>query len=81
MPSIFLFQIQKLVVGVEICFGLVKFPKYFEVAHYFAVEGPLMHPQQTQFLLNRAQNRIFDRRYDKRPPLVHLYDMLRRLPF
>ncbi|KAL5107227.1 Mediator of RNA polymerase II transcription subunit 14 [Taenia crassiceps] len=38
--------------------------------------GPLIHPQQTRFLLHHAQSRILDPRFDKRPPLTHLYDML-----
>ncbi|KAL5968490.1 Mediator of RNA polymerase II transcription subunit 14, partial [Taenia solium] len=38
--------------------------------------GPLIHPQQTRFLLQQAQSRILDPRFDKRPPLTHLYDML-----
>ncbi|VDN99505.1 unnamed protein product [Rodentolepis nana] len=41
-----------------------------------SVEGSLVHPHQIQFLLNRVQSRILDRRFDKRSPLVHLYDML-----
>ncbi|EUB58559.1 Mediator of RNA polymerase II transcription subunit [Echinococcus granulosus] len=38
--------------------------------------GPLIHPQQTRFLLQHAQSRILDSRFDRRPPLTHLYDML-----
>ncbi|VDL64254.1 unnamed protein product [Hymenolepis diminuta] len=41
-----------------------------------SIEGSLVHPQQIHFLLTRVQSRILDRRFDKKPPLVHLYDML-----
>uniref|UniRef100_A0A5K3F110 Mediator of RNA polymerase II transcription subunit 14 n=1 Tax=Mesocestoides corti TaxID=53468 RepID=A0A5K3F110_MESCO len=40
------------------------------------ISGPLIHPRQTRFLVQQAQSRILYQSFDKRPPLVHLYDML-----
>ncbi|KAH8862931.1 Mediator of RNA polymerase II transcription subunit 14 [Schistosoma japonicum] len=39
----------------------------------------LVHPAQTRLIINQAQSRLLYRQFDKRPPLVHLYDMLRIL--
>ncbi|CAH8616353.1 unnamed protein product [Heterobilharzia americana] len=36
----------------------------------------LVHPAQTRLIINQAQSRLLYRQFDKRPPLVHLYDML-----
>ncbi|TPP65735.1 Mediator of RNA polymerase II transcription subunit 14 [Fasciola gigantica] len=35
-----------------------------------------VHPQQVQFIQNQVQSRLLYRHFDKRPPLIHLYDML-----
>nr|CAH8857899.1 unnamed protein product [Trichobilharzia regenti] len=48
----------------------------------FLIKDPLMnyqdlvHPAQTRLIINQAQSRLLHRQFDKRPPLVHLYDML-----
>ncbi|CAH8868183.1 unnamed protein product [Trichobilharzia szidati] len=48
----------------------------------FLIKDPLMnyqdlvHPAQTRLIINQAQLRLLHRQFDKRPPLVHLYDML-----
>ncbi|KAF5401195.1 hypothetical protein PHET_05453 [Paragonimus heterotremus] len=39
----------------------------------------LVHPAQVQFIHSQAQSRLLYRHFDKRPPLIHLYDMLRIL--
>ncbi|KAA3675663.1 mediator of RNA polymerase II transcription subunit 14 [Paragonimus westermani] len=36
----------------------------------------LVHPAQVQFIHSQAQSRLLYRHFDKRPPLLHLYDML-----
>ncbi|CAH8494023.1 unnamed protein product [Dicrocoelium dendriticum] len=36
----------------------------------------LVNPLQVQFIQNQAQSRLLHRQFDKRPPLIHLYDML-----
>ncbi|VDQ04906.1 unnamed protein product [Trichobilharzia regenti] len=36
----------------------------------------LVHPAQTRLIINQAQSRLLHRQFDKRPPLVHLYDIL-----
>ncbi|KAL7053615.1 hypothetical protein AAHC03_026985 [Spirometra sp. Aus1] len=38
--------------------------------------SPLLHPLQTRFLHSQAQSRILYQNFDKRPPLLHLYEML-----
>uniref|UniRef100_A0A183SRI7 Mediator of RNA polymerase II transcription subunit 14 n=1 Tax=Schistocephalus solidus TaxID=70667 RepID=A0A183SRI7_SCHSO len=38
--------------------------------------SPLLHPLQTRFLHSQAQSRILYQHFDKRPPLLHLYEML-----
>lgn len=50
---------------------------------YFCILFPdyqnLVHPAQTRLIINQAQSRLLYRQFDSRPPLVHLYDMLRIL--
>ncbi|TGZ63489.1 hypothetical protein CRM22_006897 [Opisthorchis felineus] len=36
----------------------------------------LLHPLQLQFIQTQVQSRLLYRQFDKRPPLIHLYDML-----
>lgn len=75
----FLFRIQNVVVSEESHLSPLKYHKNAKrVLYRFLVEGSLVHPQQIHFLLTRVQSRILDRRFDKKPPLVHLYDMLRK---
>ncbi|KAH8862934.1 Mediator of RNA polymerase II transcription subunit 14 [Schistosoma japonicum] len=52
---------------------LIKDPSMSKYVLYYQ---NLVHPAQTRLIINQAQSRLLYRQFDKRPPLVHLYDML-----
>ncbi|CAL8075761.1 unnamed protein product [Calicophoron daubneyi] len=48
----------------------------FLIRDPFTSYQSLVHPLQIQFIQKQVQSRLLYRDFDKRPPLIHLYDML-----